>query len=132
MKDTEFEIDFNHGEGDDEVYIVAEGTAYWDIQNDSFDYAGTHCTHGQAGTCHLPDYAIIEDVSASFAEVVKTINGKEVVEKISWQNKESMKAFEKEWGCVIEEHLQESEDDNGDVIQSIKDSAEEAKYEGRI
>lgn len=27
-----------------------------EIDNDSFDYAGTHCTHGQSGTCHLPDY----------------------------------------------------------------------------
>ena len=128
MKDSEFEIDFNHGDGDDEVYIIAEGTAYWDIQNDSFDYAGTHCTHGQAGTCHLPDYAIIEDVSVSFASIERTINGKEVVEKISWKDKDKMEAFEKEWGNSIEEHLQESEDDNGDVMQSIIDYAEDLKY----
>ena len=27
-------------------------------QNDSFDYSGTHCTHGQAGTHRLPSYYI--------------------------------------------------------------------------
>ena len=101
MHDSKFEIDFNH----DDLYLIVEGTAYWDIDNDSFDYAGTHCTHGQAGTCELPDYAKIGDVSVDFAEIERTINGKEVVEKISWEDKNKMKAFEKEWGTLIEEHL---------------------------
>ena len=40
--------------------------------------------------------------------------------------------FEKEHSYLIREKLQEHEDDNGDVMQSIKDLAEESKYEGRI
>ena len=124
MQDSEFEIDFNY----DDLYFIVRGTAYWGIENDSFDYAGTHCTHGQAGTCHLPDYAKIEDVSVDFAEIEREVDGKEVTEKISWKDKDKMKAFEKEWGNLIEEHLQESEDDNGDVMQSIKDYAEELKH----
>ena len=124
MHDSKFEIDFNH----DDLYLIVEGTAYWDIDNDSFDYAGTHCTHGQAGTCELPDYAKIGDVSVDFAEIERTINGKEVVEKISWQNKEGMKEFEKKWGTLIGEHLQESEDDNGDVMESINKYAEELRH----
>ena len=124
MHDSEFEIDFNY----DDLYFIVQGTAYWDIDNDSFDYAGTHCTHGQAGTCNLPDYARLESVSVDFAEIERTIDGKEVVEKISWQNKEGMKEFEKKWETLIGEHLQESEDDNGDVMESINKYAEELKH----
>lgn len=31
-------------------------------ENDSFDYAGTHCTNGLAGTCKLPDRVTIDTV----------------------------------------------------------------------
>ena len=124
MHDSEFEIDFNH----DDLYLIVQGTACWDIDNDSFDYAGTHCTHGQAGTCNLPDYARLESVSVDFAEIERTIDGKEVVEKISWEDKDKMKAFEKEWGTLISELLQEREDDNGEVIESINQYAEELKH----
>ena len=124
MHDSKFEIDFNH----DDLYLIVQGTAYWDIDNDSFDYAGTHCTHGQAGTCELPDYARIEDVSVDFAEIERTIDGKEVVEKISWEDKDKMKAFEKEWETLISELLQEREDDNGEVIESINKYGEELRH----
>ena len=44
-------------------YASLQGEAQWSVENDSFDYAGTHCTWGQSGTHHLPDYATIDDFS---------------------------------------------------------------------
>ena len=62
--DSEFEdLEFEFTKDGRDYSCLLYGNATWDIQNDSFDYAGTHCTHGQAGTCELPDYAQIEDIS---------------------------------------------------------------------
>lgn len=53
-----FTIEFKNNEGEDDYFEVElEAHPRWD--NDSFDYAGTHCTHGIAGTCKLPDYATL-------------------------------------------------------------------------
>ena len=41
----------------EDVEFNAEPT--W--EDDSFDYAGTHCTGGVGGTMHYAPYAIIED-----------------------------------------------------------------------
>lgn len=43
-------------------YIDVDFEAEPSIQNDSFSYSGTHCTHGRGGTCRLPDYLIVEDI----------------------------------------------------------------------
>jgi hypothetical protein len=40
------------------------------IDNGSFDYAGTHCTHGMAGTHHEPDRYVSACCEADMGEVV--------------------------------------------------------------
>ena len=59
-------------------YASLYGNANWGIENDSFDYAGTHCTHGQSGTCHLPDYAVIQEISLDQINVYFEVYDKEI------------------------------------------------------
>lgn len=117
------------------------GEGCWEIENDSFDYAGTHCTHGQAGTCHLPDYATIQTISLSGVTLCYEVYNKfakrhaDAEIKFIWRfenHRDFINQFEKEYYDLIKESLQESEDEGQSVIQTIKDLAEESKYEGRI
>jgi hypothetical protein len=117
------------------------GEGYWGIDNDSFDYAGTHCTHGQSGTHHLPDYATIQTISLSgidlHFEVYDKFSKRHADSEIKfvWRfenHRDFITQFEKEHYDLIKESLQELEDDNKSVIESIKECAEEAKYAGRL
>ena len=58
---TEFEVDFEYNGRK----ILVEGDVTWYIENDSFDYAGTHCTGGKGGTEHLPDYLELASISVN-------------------------------------------------------------------
>ena len=140
--DSEFEdLEFEFSKDGRDYHCNLYGNATWDIQNDTFDYAGTHCTHGQAGTCHLPDYAVIENISLGAVDLYFEVYDEytkrhgEAGIKFIWKrekDRDFITEFEKEHSCLIEEALQEQEDDNGNVIQTIKDLAEESKYEGRL
>ena len=122
---TEFEIDFDF-EG---TYFLIQGTAVWMIDNDSFDYAGTHCSYGKGGTCELPDYAQVEDCSVDFVELH---HEDDTIEEFDWQNKEKMLAFEKEYGTLIEEHLNQQEFETGDAIKAFETYHEELEIESRL
>lgn len=41
--------------------VEFEGDPEW--QDDSFDYAPAHCTHGKRGTHHIPKYLTLEDAT---------------------------------------------------------------------
>lgn len=124
-----FEFEFEVEDDKAHYLFYVEGHGEWDIDNDSFDYAGTHCTHGQSGTCHLPDYARIEDIDLSIVRMEIDTGKKEVVKKeLTWKkDSDKVLEFEKEWRDRIMEELQEQEDDNGSVMQGIKDYAEEVR-----
>ena len=113
------------------------GNANWDIDNDSFDYAGTHCTHGQSGTCHLPDYAVIQEISLGQIDLYFDIYDREIgawfqaERKFLWRferDRAFIKKFEKEYREEIMERLQEEEDKHESIIESIKQYAEEMRY----
>jgi hypothetical protein len=56
----EFGIPIIDTENDyDELVVEIDGNPRW--ENDSFDYAGTHCTGGRSGTHHLPSYTILDE-----------------------------------------------------------------------
>ncbi len=46
---------------DNYIYIDVEFEGYPSIEDDSFDYAGTHCTGGKSGTYHLPKYVALNE-----------------------------------------------------------------------
>ena len=46
--------------------VEFEGTPEW--QDDSFDYAGTHCTGGVGGTHHVPKYLSMQDSVITWGE----------------------------------------------------------------
>jgi len=55
----DIEYQDKNGEWQTIADVVFESEPTW--ENDSFSYAGTHCTGGVGGTVHLPSYAIMED-----------------------------------------------------------------------
>ena len=130
METKDFEYEFEVYDEKGYYLFYVEGTAEWDIDNDSFDYAGTHCTHGQSGTHHLPDYARIEDISLGLVKMEIDLNGKKgiVKKELTWKkDKDKILEFEKEWRDPIMSELQEKEDDDGCVMQRIKDYYEELR-----
>ncbi len=59
MKVT-YDIEYLNQSGDYDVLEVEfEGQPEW--VDDSFDYAGTHCTGGRGGTHHIPKYLSMQD-----------------------------------------------------------------------
>lgn len=54
----EFTVEWEDLGEDCYLEVELEGEPHW--ENDSFDYAGTHATHGQSGTHHLPSYTILD------------------------------------------------------------------------
>ena len=138
MYDKDFELDeFLFSENGKDYYCSLHGNANWDVNNDSFDYAGTHCTHGKSGTHHLPDYAEINELSLGeihvYFDVYDEYSGStfEAERKFRWRfekDREFIQKFEKEYHTPIMEMLQEIEDDGGSVMKSIHEYAEEMKY----
>ncbi len=55
------EIEFKNAEGEWD-YILVDFEGYLTKKNDSFDYTGSHCTHGKSGTASLLDYYVLGDV----------------------------------------------------------------------
>ena len=128
METKDFELEFEEETDSTHFTFWVEGEAKWDIENDSFDYAGTHCTGGMSGTCELPDYAVVEEISIGFVMIEKTTDSGEEVIKYTWKkNKDKVKEFEEIWEEKIKELLQTREDDTGDVMRRIKDHYEELR-----
>ena len=118
-------------------YATLYGNANWDIDNDSFDYAGTHCTHGQSGTCHLPDYAVVQDCSLDQINIYFEVYDRELgawfeaEKKFFWRyekDRSFIKGFEVKYDAEIMQMLQDQEDKHESVIKSIKQYAEEMRY----
>ena len=55
------DIDYIDGNGEYQMIEDVEFKGDVTIENDSFDYAGTHCTGGVGGTMYYPDYYIMEN-----------------------------------------------------------------------
>ena len=71
-------------------YMEVEFIGYPVWQNDSFDYAGTHCTGGVGGTCQLPDYATMED-EPEYDQSKYTLSENKIISKWLSENMESAK-----------------------------------------
>jgi len=129
METKPFELEFEVELEDVYFLFYVEGEASWEIENDSFDYAGTHCTHGQSGTCRLPDYASVQDIDLSLVSIEKQEGKKDFeINILTWkENKDKVLEFEKEWRTRIMEELQEREDDSGSVMKKIRDYYEELR-----
>lgn len=111
-------------------YATLIGDAQWSIENDSFDYAGTHCTGGRSGTHHLPDYAECQDFSLDQINVYFEVYDKEMgawfeaERKFIWKSKKDrpfIKKFELDHWDEITEMLQAQEDEQENVIESLKE-----------
>src|SRR6056300_12844 len=114
-------------------YASLQGEAQWSIENDSFDYAGTHCTGGKSGTHHLPDYALIEDFSLDQINMYFEIYDKEMgawfeaERKFIWKNKKDrvfIKRFELDYGEEIMDAIKIQEEEHESVIQSLPTKAD--------
>ena len=111
-------------------YATLEGDGMWSVENDSFDYAGTHCTWGQSGTHHLPDYARVDDFSLSQVHVFFEIYDRdmgawfEAERKFLWKYKRDrafIKRFESDYREEIMQMLQEQEEQDESVIKSLSE-----------
>lgn len=109
-------------------YASLYGIAHWSIENDSFDYAGTHCTGGMSGTHHLPDYALCEDFSLDQINVYFEVYDREMgawfeaERKFIWKSKKDrtfIKRFELDYREEIMDTLQIQEEKHESVIQSL-------------
>ena len=114
-------------------YANLQGDAQWSVENDSFDYAGTHCTWGQSGTHHLPDYATIDDFSLDEVHVFFEIYDGEIgawfesERKFIWKYKRDrafIKRFESDYREEIMQMLQDQEDEHESVIESLPTKAD--------
>lgn len=111
-------------------YASLYGTAHWSIENDSFDYAGTHCTGGRSGTHHLPDYALCEDFSLDQINVYFEVYDREMgawfeaERKFIWKSKKDrtfIKRFELDYREEIMDTLQIQEEKYESVIESLSE-----------
>lgn len=111
-------------------YATLMGDAQWSIENDSFDYAGTHCTWGQSGTHHLPDYAEIQNFGLDeihlYFEVYDeyTKSWFEAERKFLWKHSKDrrfIKRFQSDYEDEIMEMLQHQEDNRENVIESLQE-----------
>ena len=57
---VELETDVEYGK-EDEILIQPILKVEVDLMDDSFSYAGTHCTHGIGGTHRIPKYWDVTD-----------------------------------------------------------------------
>ena len=114
-------------------YASLYGIAHWSIENDSFDYAGTHCTWGQSGTHHLPDYAEIQDFSLDQINVYFEVYDREMgawfeaERKFIWKSKKDrtfIKRFELDYREEIMDTLQIQEEKHESVIESLPTKAD--------
>jgi len=111
-------------------YANFQGEAQWSIENDSFDYAGTHCTGGRSGTHHLPDYAEIQDFSLDQIDIYFEVYDHELgawfeaEKKFFWRFKDHqpfIKRFEKKYFEDIMQMLQEQENNKEYVVNSLSE-----------
>jgi len=111
-------------------YATLVGDAQWSIENDSFDYAGTHCTWGQSGTHHLPDYASCQDFSLYQINLYFEVYDREIgawfeaERKFIWKSKKDrafIRKFKSDNWYKITEMLQNQEDKQENVIESLKE-----------
>lgn len=111
-------------------YGTLVGEARWSIENDSFDYAGTHCTWGQSGTHHLPDYAEVQNFDLSEIHLYFEIYDEyteswfEAERKFFWKNESSrkfIKKFESDHQDQIMQMLQDQEDKHESVVESLSE-----------
>lgn len=113
-----------------EYYVDIEGDADWCIDNDSFDYAGTHCTGGKGGTHTLPDYATLQDFKIHkmtlFFELKDeyTNHWFEAEKSFDHSHKEHqgfIKFFEEQHRDDLFDAIQEQEDNEGNVIEWLQE-----------
>lgn len=111
-------------------YATLIGDAQWSIENDSFDYAGTHCTGGRSGTHHLPDYAEIQSFELDEIHLYFEIYDEhtkswfEAERKFLWKHdkdRQFIKRFQSDHEDKIMEILQDQEDEQENVIESLSE-----------
>jgi len=115
--EDEFEIDIVYSNDD----LTVTGTFEASVDNDSFDYAGTHCTGGKSGTHELPDYLTITGV---FIDTVIDSNGND------FPISDPIILGEIEGLCV--DAIQKEENDNGAYMQRLIDIAEDSQVQQQL
>lgn len=68
--------------------VVFEGEPYTD--NDSFDYAGTHCTHGRGGTQRSADYTTMQGCGIGWDKELYGDEINKIIEGYVSENKDSL------------------------------------------
>lgn len=126
-----FELDgFQFNKNGIEYYADIEGSADWCIDNDSFDYAGTHCTGGMGGTHTLPDYATLQDFKINKVTLFFELHDKytnywfEAEKSFDYSHKEHedfIKFFEEQHRDDLFNAIQEQEDNEGNVIEWLQE-----------
>jgi hypothetical protein len=137
--ESEFELDEFEFDGNQKYmgimpvrkyYASLFGIAHWNIENDSFDYAGTHCTGGMSGTHYLPDYADCQDFSLDQINLYFEIYDREIgawfeaerkfISK-SKKDRAFIRRFELDNWDEIMQMLQAQEDEQENVIKSLSE-----------
>lgn len=115
--EDEFEIDIVYNNDD----LTVTGTFEASVDNDSFDYAGTHCTGGKSGTHELPDYLTINGV---FIDTVIDSNDND------FPISDPVVLGEIESTCIFV--LQKEEDDNGMHMKNLIEIAEDSHVQQQL
>ena len=101
--------------------IIVHGVCEWSVENDSFDYAGTHCTGGQSGTHELPDYCQAESCEI---QSIEDEDGND----FPVEDSSKLASI----NHLVLEELQRIENESGSEMQSIISSADDAKIDAYL
>lgn len=100
-----------------EAYYYVDGELGYDLQDNSFDYAGTHCTHGQSGT-HDPGDSVSDDWEMRIDGVTDEDNVLIPLKDIVLDSAFKQSVFDSL--------------DEDDLVSAAHDSSEDAKVEQQI
>jgi len=130
-ENVSFELDgFEFSDNGIDYFANIEGDANWCIDNDSFDYAGTHCTGGTGGTHTLPDYAILQDFKINKITLYFELKDEytnhwfEAEKSFDYSHKEHqdfINFFETQHGENLYDAIQKQEDDESNVIEWLQE-----------
>lgn len=130
-KNVSFELDgFKFNKNGTEYYVDIEGYADWCIDNDSFDYAGTHCTGGIGGTCELEDHVTLQDFKIHKMKLFFELHdeytnhwfeAEKLFDYLYKEHQGFIKFFEEQHRDDLFDIIQKQEDDEGNVIEWLQE-----------
>tara|TARA_B100000579_G_scaffold438049_1_gene471449 strand:- start:23548 stop:23937 length:390 start_codon:yes stop_codon:yes gene_type:complete len=115
--ESDFTVDITY----EDQELTVHGVCEWSVENDSFDYAGTHCTGGRSGIHELPDYC--EAASCEIQTIEDSLGNDVPIEDASKLS---------DINFIVLKALQDEENDSGSEMQSIISAAEDAQVDAYL